>query len=57
VQERLCQLTEEEAPTDTRPIDDVIAAFMAGARDDETRALARQVFAEHKEFFEMIGER
>jgi hypothetical protein len=57
VLKRLRELSDAEIPTDTRPIGDVIAAYMAGTRDDETRALARQVLAEHKEFFEMIGER
>jgi hypothetical protein len=56
-QERLRELTDAETPTDPRPIDDVIAAFVAGVRDDETRALAQQVMTEHKEFFELIGER
>jgi hypothetical protein len=57
VQERLRILADAEAPTDTRPIDDVIAAFLAGAGDDETKTLARQVLNEHREFFELIGDR
>jgi hypothetical protein len=57
VEERLLLLAEAETPVDTRALDDVMAAFMAGARDRETRALARQVLAGHKEFFDMVGDR
>jgi hypothetical protein len=57
VRDRLLQLAEADMPADARPLDDVMAAFMAGARDRETRALARQVLAEHKDFFDMVGDR
>jgi hypothetical protein len=57
VEERLRQLAEADAPADNRKIDDVMAAFMAGARDTETRALARQVLSEHSDFFDMVGDR
>ena len=56
-EQRLRELAEENQPADGRSIDQVIAAFMAGARDNETRDLARQIFAEHKDFFDMVGDR
>ena len=38
------------------PIETVISAYLAGARNDEARELARQVLAEHQEFFDLIGD-
>ena len=57
VEERLLQLAESDAPADTRSLGDVMAAYMAGARDSETRELARKVLAEHRDFFDMVGDR
>jgi hypothetical protein len=57
VEQRLRELADAGEPPDARSIDQIIAATMAGARDNETRELARQIFAEHKEFFDLIGDR
>jgi hypothetical protein len=53
VEDRLNALKDANSP----PIDHVIAAFMAGARDNEAGDLARQVLDEHREFFDLIGDR
>jgi hypothetical protein len=57
VEERIVQLAEADTSADDLSIDHVVAAFMAGARDSETRELARQVLAEHREFFDLVGDR
>jgi hypothetical protein len=57
VEERLLRLAEDNAPTSEHGLDEVMAAFMAGARDTETRALARRVLSEHRVFFDMTGDR
>ena len=57
VEQRLRDIAEADSPVETRPIDDVINAYLAGARDQETRELAKQVVAEHREFFDLNGDR
>jgi hypothetical protein len=57
VEQRLRELAGARQPAGSPPIDKLIAAFMAGAEDNETKQLARQIFAEHKDFFDMIGDR
>jgi hypothetical protein len=56
-EQRLRELAEARQPADSPPIDMVIAAFMAGAADSDTKELVRQVMANHQEFFDMIGDR
>jgi hypothetical protein len=56
VEQRLREVADAASPAGTRPIDDVISAYMAGARDKESRELAKQVVAEHREFFDLIGD-
>ncbi|MBU2663564.1 hypothetical protein KOI35_08605 [Actinoplanes bogorensis] len=55
VAQRLQELTTK--PRDAPTIDQLIAAFMAGAEETETRQLARKVLAEHRDFFELNGDR
>ena len=57
VEERLRQLDSSVHQADAVPIENVISACLAGARDDEARELARQVLAAHREFFDLIGDR
>jgi len=59
VEQRLRELALAGESVDRRPVDQVITAFLAGARaaDDETSRLARQIYAEHQEFFDLIGDR
>ena len=57
VEQRLSEIAEAEPSVSTQPIDDMMSAFMAGARDTETRELAKQVLAEHREFFDLLGDR
>jgi hypothetical protein len=57
VEDRLRELAVSEPPAEQGSTDDLIAAFMKGAQDTATRALARQIFAEHQEFFDLIGDR
>jgi len=57
VEERLQQLDPSVHQPDAVPIENVISAYMAGARNEEARALARQVLAEHQEFFDLNGDR
>lgn len=56
-EQRLRELADAHQPADSRPIDKVIEAFMAGAADSETKELIRQVMANHKDFFDMVGDR
>lgn len=58
VAERLREYQEANMGTDRRPIDEVIADFMAnGPHDEWTVQTARRIFAEDAEFFDMIGDR
>jgi hypothetical protein len=57
VAERLLRLDPVVHRQDAEHIEDVISAYLAGARNDEARDLARLVFAEHREFFDLIGDR
>ncbi|MGK5679895.1 hypothetical protein [Actinoplanes sp. URMC 104] len=54
---RLRELGESRQLPGAPSIDQLIAAFMAGAKENETRQLARQILAGHREFFDMIGDR
>ena len=56
-EQRLRELAAAHQPADSQPIDNVIAAFLAGAADSETKELVRQVLASHQDFFDMIGDR
>ena len=57
VEEKLRRLDPSVHQSDAVPIENVISAYLAGARNDEARELARQVLAEHREFFGLIGDR
>jgi hypothetical protein len=50
------EATQRATPQPT--IDEAIAAHLKrSARDEETRLLARKIFEEDREFFEMLGDR
>lgn len=57
VEQRLREFDEVNQPADGQSVNQVIAAYMAGARDSETCEPACRIFAEHKDFFDMIGDR
>jgi hypothetical protein len=57
VEDHLRKLAGDRPVTNQRPIDEVIATFMMGPGEEETRALARQIYAAHREFFDLIGDR
>ncbi|WP_433372507.1 hypothetical protein ACQPZX_49605 [Actinoplanes sp. CA-142083] len=57
VEERLRQLDPSVHQPDAEPLDNVINAYLAGGSNSETRELARRVYAEHREFFDLIGDR
>ena len=58
VEQRLREIAVEQgSDLDAGPIDNVINAYLAGARDTDTKVLMRQILAEHREFFDMIGDR
>jgi hypothetical protein len=57
VEERLRKLDPSVHQPDAVPMENVISAYLAGARNEEARELARRVLAEHCEFFDLIGDR
>jgi hypothetical protein len=57
VEERLRVLAPSLHQPAAVPMDKLIAAYLAGARDDEARELADKVFAAHKDFFDLVGDR
>ena len=57
VKQRLLDLAPHERGAPGPLSDEDITEYLAGGGDAETRALARQIFAEHRAFFDLVRDR
>ena len=57
VEERLLHLDPAVHQPEAEPIEHLISACLREDRNEENRDLARRVIANHREFFDLIGER
>ncbi|WP_236047081.1 hypothetical protein [Paractinoplanes ovalisporus] len=57
VAQRMQEHSDNRRARDAPPINQVIAAFLAGAQESQSKRLARQVIDEHREFFDLNGDR